>query len=250
MNSERMSVERLAPELDKLLVTERRLCGPDAATAARLSDRLSLALSLTLSQGAPPLVSAVPRMSHRVWPHAVAVATGLALLAGGLVRLREPVSPASDVFSRQTMKPFTRLVLRAPLSARAALSAAEALNRKVTRGFSEIRPALAPAPVAALAPNITTDEADLLQREAALIEAARAALSARELAAADAALLTHQKEFPRGQLAEERDALRIRACLARGDDHAASAEAKQFLNHYPNSALRSQIAALITEPTP
>lgn len=258
MSFDRESTARLAPELDKLLANERPLRGPPPAVAQRLSERLALSL------GEP--VRRAP-LAPRMWPQVMVMAAGVALFTGGLVRMNQGAAAPSDSFASQPRTPFVRVILQRPPHARGvAASALSEVRAPALTIASHVTAARAPEPPVVSASDKSvadklvpaksvphksvTDEADLLQREATLLESARAALLARDFTAADMALAAHEKEFLRGQLAEERDAVRIRLLLARGDDRAASAYAQQFLNRYPTSALRFEIASLITEPTP
>jgi hypothetical protein len=71
--------------------------------------------------------------------------------------------------------------------------------------------------------------------EAALIVAAWRAVDHRELVAATSALDEHERQFPGGLLAEERDALRVRALLLGGEQQQAEEHARGFLARYPGS---------------
>ena len=71
-----------------------------------------------------------------------------------------------------------------------------------------------PVPVKVLAPPKRPDN---LGAERSYIEQARAALSRHEAAAALAALLQHEREYPAGQLAEERVALQVIALSESGE---------------------------------
>jgi hypothetical protein len=75
---------------------------------------------------------------------------------------------------------------------------------------------------------------DALRNEVELIGRARAALP-RDPAAALALLEEHRREFPRGALVEERDAIRVLALAALGRIEQARHEAQMFLRAYPFS---------------
>lgn len=80
-----------------------------------------------------------------------------------------------------------------------------------------------------------SDGADDLAHERALVERARTALIRGEPTRALDALREHQRRHPRGQLAEERDALRIEALRAAGRATEARGEAEQFRRAHPES---------------
>jgi hypothetical protein len=88
---------------------------------------------------------------------------------------------------------------------------------------------------------------DTLAVEEALLEQARS-----ELAIAPTAALRqldiHADRFPNGQLAEERDLLRVRAHVAAGDDAAARAAARAFLEAHPHSIHRTEVDSLRSDP--
>jgi TolA-binding protein len=73
--------------------------------------------------------------------------------------------------------------------------------------------------------------------ELALLEPARSATVRGSYAEALGAIARHQREFPNGQLAEERSALRVRALWGLGRTAEAEAAAASFRQSYPRSAL-------------
>jgi hypothetical protein len=75
--------------------------------------------------------------------------------------------------------------------------------------------------------------------ELALLEPARSSIGHGNYGAALAAIDQHRREFPNGQLSEEREALRVRALWGLGQRPAALAAAKVFRRRYPRSGLLS-----------
>lgn len=73
--------------------------------------------------------------------------------------------------------------------------------------------------------------------ELALLEPARSSIGHGNYGAALAAIDQHRREFPNGQLSEEREALRVRALWGLGQRPAALAAAKVFRRRYPRSGL-------------
>ena len=73
--------------------------------------------------------------------------------------------------------------------------------------------------------------------ELALLEPARSSIGHGNYAAALAAIDQHRREFPNGQLSEEREALWVRAVWGVGQRPAALAAAKVFRRRYPRSGL-------------
>jgi hypothetical protein len=85
-----------------------------------------------------------------------------------------------------------------------------------------------------------------LRAEHALLEQARAALARGDAEAALGAVEAHASRFPLGQLAEEREALYVRALVLahRGDD--AAARARAFFDAYPDSIHRGAVERALT----
>jgi hypothetical protein len=136
-----------------------------------------------------------------------------------------------------------------------------------------LRPAFAPAPHHAVAaassarekvertsePSIDEprDEArpvapptmsGVLAAEQALLDPARAALAQGDGAGALARLAQHERRFPNGALAQEREAMTIRALVLAGDRDAARARAESFRSRYPGSLLTPMIEKTLAAP--
>jgi hypothetical protein len=75
--------------------------------------------------------------------------------------------------------------------------------------------------------------------ELGLLEPARSCIARGDHRAALAAIARHWREYPNGQLAEERDALRVRALWGLGERASAERAAASFRGRYPKSALLS-----------
>jgi hypothetical protein len=108
----------------------------------------------------------------------------------------------------------------------------------VNDGGDTHRDASADRVTAPTRPTRSTDDDD-----SALVERARVALLRRAPADALAAVEEHARRFPRGQLAEEREALAVQclAALGRGDD--ARTRAEVFHRRFPQSALGAVVDA-------
>ncbi|MBL8949959.1 MAG: hypothetical protein JNK82_04225, partial [Myxococcaceae bacterium] len=107
-------------------------------------------------------------------------------------------------------------------------------------------PAPVPAPVPAPSkpqPVAPPKRPDNLGAERSYIEQARAALSRHEAAAALAALAQHEREYPAGQLTEERLALQVIALSESGEVSEARALAATFRARFPDSLLMPAVDA-------
>ena len=99
------------------------------------------------------------------------------------------------------------------------------------------------APPAPSAPRTEerTRSAGSLRAERLLIETASAALMRGDNASAIAALRQHARSFPKGDLAEEREVLLVKALAASGDDAAAEERAKDFKTKFPGSMQQGSV---------
>jgi len=88
-------------------------------------------------------------------------------------------------------------------------------------------------------------EGSTLARERALVDRARAALRRDDAHEALVALMGHEREFPAGALAEERDRLSVEALVARGRMEQARARAALFRARHPGSVYRAEIEGLV-----
>lgn len=112
------------------------------------------------------------------------------------------------------------------------------------------------APVAASAHNGATaptssairSEGSQLARERAVLDLARAAAARGEPALALEQAERHRQQFPQGRLAEEREAMAIRALIALGRGSEARARADAFRASYPNSFLTPVIDSALSAP--
>ncbi|MFT3840630.1 MAG: hypothetical protein QM723_26815 [Myxococcaceae bacterium] len=81
------------------------------------------------------------------------------------------------------------------------------------------------------------------EREA--VEVIRIALLKKDAAAALDAVAKHRKRFPKGQFAEERDALEVQALAMAGRGDDAKAAAKRFTARYPGSVFEDAVEAAV-----
>ena len=89
----------------------------------------------------------------------------------------------------------------------------------------------------------TSDLAD----ERVLIDQALSALRASQAHDAMVALMSHERRFPRGSLAEERDRLSVEALVQLGRRAQAERRAALFMQRYPNSPHRQRVQAMVED---
>jgi hypothetical protein len=75
-----------------------------------------------------------------------------------------------------------------------------------------------------------------LAGELALVQMARSAVARRDFAGAVDATNEHLRQFPRGQLAEERESVAIHALIGAGRDSEVRARVARFRANYPRSS--------------
>lgn len=88
--------------------------------------------------------------------------------------------------------------------------------------------------------------ADALAAERALIDVARTAVARHHPDVALDAIQRHERDFPHGQLTEEREGLRVIALARAGERDEARARAEQFRARWPRSVLLRAIDAVLT----
>ena len=107
--------------------------------------------------------------------------------------------------------------------------------------------ATATARTAGARPSRTTREDDVVD-EVRLLERARQSLARREFSSALTALANHERRFPAGRLAEEREALKVTAWLGLGRRDEAQRVADEFRKRFAHSVLLPRMDALVNSP--
>jgi hypothetical protein len=257
--------ERLPPELDAFLAPERRRPDPPAEVQGEVLARIGATLGWPggpgpgpggsdPSGGAPPGGhTGAGSLAARGAKH---LATGsllktvATLVVGGVIG--SGVHEAYDRAHDRRAERARTVVVAPPVAAPAAPPAAAP---------PATAPAPAPEPAAAVggvpagsAPpraehvargeHVEARERDRsLAAERALIEQARTALAREQGAAALAVLERHARDFPEGELAEERESLQVQALVGLERFEQARKVAARFHRRYP----RSIFAAVVDE---
>ena len=256
----------LPPDLRKLIELDRHAADPPdevKLSVARRVDR-SLELGGVLSAPPPGLGLQVPRSidsSAPVVPPPVAgglfawKAVGgaaIAVVIGGAIALSlamRPPHPSTSPRGADRVA-LAAMPLAQPGGAH-ALVGPEA-DPRAPRGVAAERgvpaavtmPAGATPRKAASARSSTGRRAasahapssiDSLAAERIILDDARAALVRHDAAAALSALRSHDRSFPRGQLLEERESMRVQALALARDFAALRAAGERFLRRFPQS---------------
>jgi hypothetical protein len=237
-------VPPLDPEARALLEDIER---PRSTIAPSLQAAIERRLELTLATGAgspeprPPRPPRFPRLRQSLALGAAALAGAVAthFVEHATTKAPEPprvvsVAPPSPVASAPASVP-------PPV----ATTDEAAVDHGVPPAPSTVstQPAPAPAPpTESSRPRAESRDADLA-REARLIDTARAALTHRDFDAALAAVRRHEKDFARGRLAEEREAIAVQALAGSGRVAEARARAASFRASYPESVFMPLVDA-------
>ena len=106
-------------------------------------------------------------------------------------------------------------------------------------------PNAAPKPSAKATPSAIDPSKDGLKQERVSLEVACTAITRGDYAGAIAALDRHAAAFPRGQLAEERELMRIQALVGQGRGPEAKARAAEFHRDFPHSLMKGAVDATV-----
>ncbi len=225
-----MSLEPMPDELRALIEAEpARL--PPAGAEARLLERLDGSLLVAAAEVGAPAVS--PR------PGTGAPATG-ALGSVGLVKL--PVLLGAGLFAAGVGSgALLHAKLAAPPPPPVTVSPAKESSVEVVREVAPVASAPETAPPGparpvrrpAATPQPVTETT--LEAERRLLEPARAALARGLTANALTLVATHERQFPDGALAEERDVLWVQALAQARELPEAKRRAVRFAARYPES---------------
>ncbi len=241
-------LDPLDPDLASLLDAEREILPADGEVKARILTRVERTLGLggpgssgggnggAPSSGGGGPARAVAGLTGK--PLAlVAFLFGAAAGAGAVAGLR-PASPPQII----QVPVFVTAPLPSALPPLAGASAHEAQDVSPPPA-SASAPARASSDAPGRAPGKDVD----LAAERAVLEVARNAVGRGQGAAALAALERHAAEFPRGRLAEEREALWIQALQIAGRSAEARARAERFRARFPKSFLRPAVDATLED---
>ncbi len=110
---------------------------------------------------------------------------------------------------------------------------------------AEPTPALPRQTKAKAAAAKSVSESEAYARELPVLQPALDAVARNDFTAALTAIAAHQSRFPSGQLAEEREALRVKALAGLGRMPEAVRAGATFRQRFPHSALLNQIQEML-----
>ncbi len=145
------------------------------------------------------------------------------------------VGPAAHGAARARQPTLEPVAAAEPARAPAAPAA-----RPLRRHATEARVTASAAPAEVASPN------DMLAREVPLIDAGRSDLATAPSRAL-ATLETHRREFPRGQLAAEREFLAVQALVQMNRVADARKRAEELATRYPTSSYAARATRLLAD---
>jgi hypothetical protein len=227
--SEDQRLPGLPAEVQQLLNAERRPVTPPAGARDRVRARVGVTLGLAAAATGAATTAKAASGAGGLFSLKVLVPLGLgAFLVGGYVVPRLLQRPAP---------------VAAPVVALPAPPVAETPPTVMEPAPVETAPVVE-SESAAPRPAVRAAPPGLAQERRALDEA-RTLINHGGAVAGLAALQRHQKDFPRGQLAEERDALRVMALAQLGRSTEAREAARAFSRRHPGSVLQSAVDAAL-----
>jgi hypothetical protein len=204
-------------DLTSLLEQERQIAAVPQSVRGRMLSRAEAALRARECEVAPPPATSSP--ARIPW----AFAAGLVCLAGAAGG-----AAAYEIVAR-AHQTATTAVPPAPIASLGD-EASPVIDRTVldrTLGQPEIA-----SPGRSAQPR-----ADLRREELRVLEPARVAVARGEFAKAMRPIAEHARRFKEGRLAEEREALRVKALAGLGRSEEARRAAAAFASRFPRSPL-------------
>jgi hypothetical protein len=212
---------QLPPDVRVLLDHEREIPPLPATVRARAIARARAALVAGVDRGA-----AAPAPPHQTrW----AVAAAVICLLGGAVG-----AAAYEIRVHFTTPPEVRPTL--PVKIVAPPPAAPVV---APAAIADVPPA---PPIAGARPPMS--RADAARAELRLLRQARAAVAREDYAAALPPIAEHARQFKNGRLAEEREALRVKALAGLGRTEDARRAAAAFRDRFPRSVLLPAVSKM------
>jgi hypothetical protein len=233
------TLEPLPTSLRALVDAEKASPDPQADVADEVFSRLTATLGLAAATAAtaqaaastsalpPPRLSLLGRMPYRTL---ATFLVGATVGAAGYATVSHVRTPSRQVLPL-TAAPPPALPLPAPQVIETPLPAALAT---ASRAPHDVPSGTGPA--------LSHGRDDRLAAERNLIEMARTSLARGRFDGAWASLRRHARQFPHGQLSEERDSLLVQALVMKGDYSQALERAAEFRRRYPSSLFAPAIA--------
>lgn len=236
--------DHVQESLREFLHAEKARPNPSLEIQQRVLSRLSVSLGLAPDLGNAVPTSAEPDLApasvrpgilHRIVAHTsgrglatflVGAAIG-ATTYGTVAHFRHPAPPASPIVAAVAPPaPERPHLLPTPEPRTASASSTTTASKPAPSEQHRNR---------AAEPGLDGSRDRGLAAERKLIEMARTSLTRSQTDSALAALRRHSRQFPHGQLAEERESLLVQALVAKGEFAQARERATRFYRQHPQS---------------
>lgn len=248
-----MSAQPELPEdVRAMLAADAREIAPPPGAREQVLDRVftsvGVAAAVTATAGGASAASAGGAISASVkWTLA---ALALLTAAGATVVVRQRSTARSSAVGR----PLTDRLTQPPQRVSAPIERAPIAVHDPTPAREPTSASL-PAPATDRAASIARraerpaiEPEDALEQEQRLLARGQRALAEGRADAVLDAVRAHSQQFARGALAEERDALEVRALLLARRMDEARAKAERFRRRFPDSVFLSAIEGSLREP--
>jgi len=226
-----------APAEAKQRVRSALMASLGAAAAA--STAAAIAKSATLPPAPAPLIAGLTSAK------ALTVAAGIWLIGGATGAALYGALHPQEVRVVYVDRPVLSNSITMPPTASASAPTATATATATALSSAPLVP---PSMADKRASVASAGPASELSRERALLDLARANAARGEPALVLSQTEQHRAQFPRGKLAEEREAMAIRALLSLGRVDEARARAQAFHLAHPNSFLLPAIDSALSAP--
>jgi TolA-binding protein len=251
-------LDPLPPDVSELFERERRAPGLPAGAKSRLLERLALLGPIVV----PPVpvgpaggggdlapaagaATAAGSTALGVKIATIALALGLGGIGGAFIQASYAPLASSVAPTSSTMNAAAPARIE---DATAVDPPAADVSREGAPSVASATPAPSASPSASVRAHASDGEGQL-GRERASLEVARTALTRGDFDAAASALDRHTRDFPRGQLAEERESMRVQVLVGQRRYDQARETAARFRKNFPQSLLQQSVnAAIATIP--
>jgi hypothetical protein len=242
----RLSADPDFPHAESLFAIERELVPEPDEVRERVLRRARVAVprslpvrhSLASRRGSPWGTSAKVAL-------AAVVISGLcsaAFYAGYRSRDTSPSGPTTDsAVVAQGAAPASPNALATPAVVGPEATGVHASSPGSTLAESESTN----PPTAQPQPAKSATESEIYAMELRVLQPAQWALARKDYAFVLASVAEHQRRFPAGRLAEEREALRVKALLGLGRDAEAKHAGTAFQKRFPDSALGPRVEEML-----
>jgi hypothetical protein len=245
----------LGPDARSLLAAADGADDPSSADEARIRAKIAARLAIAAGTG----IAAGTAAKTAAASTGTAATTGLvAKIAIGVAVVTATTAGGSALYERSVHERDPVVVVEAPKAHPTADATTVAKAQKATAPTSIAAGATAEAPVpepahviptataipspkARTSASASTSATDTVGEEAALLRTAHGALARGDGSAAMVSLHEHARRFPRGALAEEREAAKVLALCAQGRATEARASAAAFVATNPRSPFAAQV---------